>query len=88
MGQYVFQLVLVMVLSTKGAEWFNVEMKSAQHNSIVFNAFIFCQIFNEYNARNLGDELNPFRGVQNNTTFIYVSFFSVVVQVLIVEFGG
>jgi hypothetical protein len=29
-------------------------------NTIIFNTFIYCQVFNEYTARNLFDALNPF----------------------------
>lgn len=78
-----------MALSVKeGAQLFDVEYKSLTHNSIVFNVFIFCQIFNEYTARNLGDQMNPFHGVLKNHTFLYVSALSVGCQILLIEFGG
>jgi len=49
---------------------------------------VFCQLFNEFNARKLEDEWNPFKGVQNNYIFLAVIIGSCAVQVLIVEFGG
>jgi len=58
------------------------------HGTVIFNAFIWCQIFNEYTARNILDEWNPFAGVTKNVMFLYVSIFSVLSQVVIVEFGG
>jgi len=58
------------------------------HGTIIFNAFIWCQIFNEYTARNILDEWNPFSGITKNVVFFYVSLFSVLSQVLIVEYGG
>merc|ERR1711871_405836 len=57
------------------------------HGTIIFNAFIWCQIFNEYTARNIFDEVNPFRNIWTNPMFAFVSIFSVGAQVLIVEVG-
>ena len=88
MCQAVYQLALLLVLSIKGAELFNVPFKSLTHNTIVFNSFIFCQVFNEYTARNLGDVMNPFDKIWRNHTFLYVSITSVIFQVLLVEFGS
>jgi len=61
---------------------------SALRRTIIFNTFVFCQLFNEINCRKLEDELNIFQGIFRNWIFIGVVFFTVVVQVLIVEFGG
>ena len=40
----------------------HVDHAQDKYNSIVFNAFIFLQLFNMINARKIKDELNPFRG--------------------------
>ena len=88
MCQAAYQLALLLVLSIRGAEWFNVPFKSLTHNTIVFNSFIFCQVFNEYTARSIGDGMNPFAGIFKNSTFLYVSITSVIFQALLVEFGG
>jgi len=58
------------------------------HGSIIFNAFIWCQIFNEYTARSIKDGVNPFAGIFSNLMFFYVSIFSAASQVLIIEYGG
>jgi magnesium-transporting ATPase (P-type) len=58
------------------------------HGTIIFNAFIWCQIFNEYTAREIQDEWNVARGLTTNLMFLYVSIFSIGAQVLIVEFGS
>ena len=50
--------------------------------------FIFCQFFNEYSARSLFDELNPFKGVFTNMMFISVSIISLGLQIFLVEVGG
>jgi magnesium-transporting ATPase (P-type) len=57
------------------------------HGTIIFNAFIWCQIFNEYTARNLFDDWNALRGITTNPMFLFVSVFSILLQALIVEFG-
>jgi len=54
----------------------------------MFNAFIWCQFFNEYTSRNLFDEVNPFRGIWTNYTFIFVSVFTAGFQILFVEVFG
>ena len=58
------------------------------HGTIIFNAFIWCQIFNEYNARFIFDELNMFKGLAGNYVFLMVSFVSIGAQILLVEVGG
>lgn len=57
-------------------------------NTLIFNFFIFAQLFNEFNARILGDELNMFQGVFNNMIFLGVVGFSAVMQILFVYFLG
>lgn len=58
------------------------------HNSIIFNTFIFCQVFNEYTARNIFDGMNPFKGVFSNYVFILVSIITVGFQIMLIEVGG
>eukprot|EP01038_Epipyxis_sp_PR26KG_P006057 gene6057-8339_t len=58
------------------------------HGSIIFNAFIFAQVFNEYTSRKLFDELNMFEGVASNTIFIAVSIVSIGCQIFLIEVGG
>jgi len=64
------------------------ERKDFTHQTLIFNAFIFCQICNEYNARKLFDELNMFSGLQGNYMFLFVSLFSIGAQIMLVEVGG
>jgi Ca2+-transporting ATPase len=58
------------------------------HTTIIFNSFVFCQLFNEINSRKLGNELNVFSGLFSNQIFWIVMVFTVTVQVLIVQYGG
>lgn len=58
------------------------------HGSIIFNSFIWCQIFNEYSSRSLFDDVNIFRGLTGNYTFLIVSLISIGAQVFLIEVGG
>jgi P-type Ca2+ transporter type 2C len=58
------------------------------HNTIIFNTFIFCQVFNEYNARSIFDEWNAFKDIEHNPTFILVTIITIGFQIILVEFGG
>lgn len=57
--------------------------------SLVFNAFVFMQIFNQLNARLLEEgEFNVFAGICKNPMFLIIVLITIVVQMLMVEFGG
>ena len=58
------------------------------HGTIIFNTFIWCQIFNEYASRLILDELNMFEGILENPMFIYVSITSICMQIFLVEVCG
>mmetsp|Transcript_58738 Transcript_58738/g.155402 ORF Transcript_58738/g.155402 Transcript_58738/m.155402 type:complete len:519 (-) Transcript_58738:1058-2614(-) len=55
-------------------------------NTIIYNAFVWSQLFNEINARKIYNELNPFEGVMGNTIFIGVLVVSALLQFLTVQF--
>ncbi|KAG5008585.1 hypothetical protein JHK87_017100 [Glycine soja] len=56
-------------------------------NTLIFNAFVLCQIFNEFNARK-PDEMNVFRGVTNNKLFMGIVGVTFILQIIIIEFLG
>jgi len=58
------------------------------HPTLIFNAFVFCQVFNEFNCRNLFNELNPFHGLTGNPIFFGVIAVTVLMQYLFVTFGA
>ena len=64
------------------------QLEDFQHGTIIFNTFIWCQIFNEYNARFIFDELNMFRGLEKNSVFIGVSLVTIGAQIFLVEVAG
>jgi magnesium-transporting ATPase (P-type) len=52
-------------------------------NSMVFNTFIWMQIFNEINARRINDEYDIFRGIFRTFIFPSVLILTIVLQVVI-----
>merc|ERR1711968_191722 len=62
--------------------------KDYTHYSIIFNAFVFCQIFNEFTSRNIGSDWNCLKGVSNNKMFGFIIFITLVFQVAVIEGFG
>lgn len=98
-GQSIFQLIILLVLVFVGDDIFSIPSgrkedndrnvrETTQHYTIVFNVFVFLQLFNELNARKIHDEFNVFSGLLRNRIYLAVSLFQVAAQVIIVEFGG
>lgn len=86
--QFLFQLATLSYLLLRGAGDFGVEAESREHITIIFNTFVFCQIFNELNARSIGDKMNVFHNLHRNVLFISILLFTAIAQVFIVEYGG
>ena len=86
--QSVFQVALLGYLLLLGAEDFNVKSNSIEHITIVFNTFVICQIFNEFNARSIGNDMNIFRGIAENPIFVGIIIFTIIAQYGLVEYGG
>jgi P-type Ca2+ transporter type 2B len=64
------------------------ELNKTTNYTILFQAFVFMQIFNQINCRKLGNTLNIFENFFNNWIFIGILITTFVVQMLLVEFGG
>lgn len=61
----------------------------ALHYTMVFHTFVFMQVFNEINSRKLGErEFNVFEGFFNNWLFQFIIALTIVVQILLVQYGG
>ena len=54
----------------------------------MFNAFIFCQFFNEFVARSIKDKWNCFEGIMTNPVFLGVSLFTLFIQIILITFCG
>mmetsp|Transcript_24441 Transcript_24441/g.37127 ORF Transcript_24441/g.37127 Transcript_24441/m.37127 type:complete len:1181 (+) Transcript_24441:113-3655(+) len=98
LGHASYQIVVVMVLLFAGPDMFDLEPgheverkdtgENSVHYTLIFNVFVWMQLFNEVNCRKLKGELNVFAGMQNNTLFCAILAITSILQVLIVEFGS
>ncbi|CAL1717036.1 unnamed protein product [Somion occarium] len=96
-GQSLYQTVITLVfhfLGTKilGFHHENDSDLQKQHDdtvqTLVFNIFVFAQIFNSINSRRLDNKLNIFEGVLRNYYFMGITLIEVGIQILIVFVGG
>ncbi|KAG7375894.1 hypothetical protein PHYPSEUDO_014908 [Phytophthora pseudosyringae] len=100
LGQSIFQLVLLLAIVFSGEKWFGVSSgrlndveegkKDAPtvHMTIVFNTFVWMQLFNELNCRKIHDEVNIFSGITRNRVFLYVCVLQAAMQVVMVQLTG
>ncbi|KAK6915160.1 Cation-transporting P-type ATPase, C-terminal [Dillenia turbinata] len=90
--QALYQVIILLVLNFCGRSILQLKHESIVHaneikNTFIFNAFVLCQIFNEFNARK-PDEMNVFTGVTKNHLFMVIVGMTFVLQILIIEFLG
>ncbi|KAK5954109.1 plasma membrane calcium [Knufia fluminis] len=89
-GQAIYQLVVSLVLYFAGMKIFSYggPEQRKQLDTIVFNTFVWMQIFNEFNNRRLDNKFNIFEGIQRNFWFIGINCIMVGGQIMIVFVGG
>ena len=95
-GHSFYQLTVLLILVFGGAQLFDIEtgigkeLRAAptQHFTVVFNAFVFMQLFNEINARKIHGERNVFDSIWTNWIFLCVMVVQTGVQIIIVQFGS
>ena len=91
-GQAIYQLAVTFVLYFAGAVILRYDtsdpIRQTELNTIVFNTFVWMQIFNEFNNRRLDNNLNIFEGVHRNVFFIVINIIMVAGQIMIIFVGG
>ncbi|KAJ0419929.1 calcium-translocating P-type ATPase [Aspergillus carlsbadensis] len=91
-GQSIFQLTVILVLYFAGDTilHYNTSITSEklQLDTIIFNTFVWMQIFNELNCRRLDNKFNVFVGIHRNWFFIAINAIMIGLQVAIVFVGG
>ncbi|XP_009108561.1 putative calcium-transporting ATPase 13, plasma membrane-type [Brassica rapa] len=83
LAQAFYQISVLLVLQFRGRSIFGVTERVK--NTLIFNTFVLCQVFNEFNARSL-EKKNVFRGLHKNRLFVGIIVVTVVLQVVMVEF--
>ncbi|KAJ9540825.1 hypothetical protein OSB04_027331 [Centaurea solstitialis] len=89
MGQSLYQFVVIWLLQSRGKSYFGLHGDDSDLvlNTLIFNAFVFCQLFNEINSREMEKE-DVSDGIWDNNVFVSVIFATFVFQVIIVEYLG
>ncbi|KAK6335680.1 plasma membrane calcium [Orbilia brochopaga] len=89
-GQAIFQLAVTFTLYFAGARilGYTTQQQRNELDTIVFNTFVWMQIFNEFNNRRLDNKLNIFAGIHRNWFFIAINCIMIGGQVLIIFVGG
>ncbi|CAH9110339.1 unnamed protein product [Cuscuta europaea] len=90
--QALYQVTVLLVLNFRGKGILKLDNSNRDHaadvkNTVIFNTFVLCQIFNEFNARK-PDEINVFKDVHKNRLFVSIVSFTLVLQVIIIMFLG
>eukprot|EP00980_Cylindrotheca_fusiformis_P004836 scaffold1034_cov127-Cylindrotheca_fusiformis.AAC.17 len=93
LGQATYQIIAVMVLLFEGPRILDIEEGhivdenggNSEHYTLIFNAFVWMQLFNEINCRKL--KVNVLSGILSNSLFCGILLVTAVLQVLIVMFG-
>jgi magnesium-transporting ATPase (P-type) len=87
-GQAILQLTCLLVILYDGHNIWGVPKDGVVHYTIIFNSFVWLQVFNEINARKCMGEQNVFEGIFTNVIFGGVVLSTALLQALLVEFGG
>lgn len=91
-GQAIFQLVITLIFYFSGHEILGYDRSNTQHqlelDTIIFNTFVWMQIFNEFNNRRLDNKFNIFEGIHRNQFFIVINCIMVGLQVAIIFIGS
>jgi Ca2+-transporting ATPase len=85
-GQAIFQVIATFVLHFAGPQF--LPYPEDEMRSMIFNMFVWLQIFNQYNNRRLDNKLNIFVGIHRNYYFIAMNVIMVSAQVLIAMYGS
>ena len=93
-GQAIFQLLVTLILYFV-ADGFPLYAKGLEGDDlthaiqgVIFNTFVWMQIFNQYNCRRLDNKFNIFEGLFRNYFFIGIQVIITGGQILIMFVGG
>ncbi|KAI1969361.1 plasma membrane calcium [Ophidiomyces ophidiicola] len=90
-GQSIYQLVVTFILNFAGKNILGYdysEEEDKQFRALIFNTFVWMQIFNQYNARRIDNNMNIFEGLWRNKWFLAIQIVITGGQILIIFVGG
>ncbi|KAF5792227.1 putative P-type Ca(2+) transporter [Helianthus annuus] len=89
MGQSLYQFVVIWFLQTRGKSAFHLDNSDSDLvlNTLIFNSFVFCQVFNEISSREM-EKIDVLKGMLKNYVFLGVLTCTVIFQITIIEYLG
>jgi Ca2+-transporting ATPase len=91
-GQNIYKITVIFVLYFAGGDILGYDLsdpdKQIELDTVIFNSFVWMQIFNIFNNRRLDNKLNVLEGILRNWFFIGIVVMIIGLQVLIVFVGG
>lgn len=87
-GQAIYQLVVTFILYYVGPSILKVPSDGSEIRSVVFNTFVWFQVFNMLNNRRLDNKFNIFVGFFKNYFLIGILAIMIGCQVMIMYIGG
>ncbi|XP_061338881.1 calcium-transporting ATPase 2, plasma membrane-type-like isoform X2 [Gastrolobium bilobum] len=89
LGQSLYQFMVIWFLQSKGKSIFSLNGPDSDLvlNTLIFNSFVLCQVFNEINSREM-EEIDVFKGILENYVFVGVISATVFFQIIIVQYLG
>ncbi|PKI53426.1 hypothetical protein CRG98_026116 [Punica granatum] len=82
-AQAAYQVAVLLTLLFMGESIFNISKET--NRTLIFNVFVLCQVFNEFNARKL-EKKNVFEGIHRNKHFVGIIIITIALQAVMVEF--
>ncbi|KAL0343497.1 UNVERIFIED_CONTAM: Calcium-transporting ATPase 2, plasma membrane-type [Sesamum angustifolium] len=90
LGQSLFQFIVILFLQAYGKSFFRLHGcpdSDLVLNTIIFNTFVFCQLFNEVNSREM-EKIDVLDGILDNSVFLMVVGSTFFFQIIIIEYLG
>ena len=87
MLQSMYQIIIIFIFHFLGLQILGFEPTTENNNivqTLVFNAFVFAQIFNSVNCRRLDNKLNIFEGITHNFYFIGITLLGLYFVALLI----
>ena len=69
-------------------KWYTSTYGNTVHMTMIFNTFVFYSLFNQINSRIINNNLNIFHRILDNWMFIAVTGTEMLIQFLLVQYGG
>ncbi|KQS21511.1 uncharacterized protein Dere_GG16451, isoform F [Drosophila erecta] len=95
LGQALYQLIIIfgllfvgdIILDIESGRGQELNAGPTQHFTIIFNTFVMMTLFNEINARKIHGQRNVIEGLLTNPIFYTIWIFTMISQVLIIQYG-